>query len=320
MDLPAKPTRGLQPKTTDRIDLEAEFHKIGERRGYIGAAHGELAYAYVRVSSETQSEEGRSGLPRQLLHIHELAQRGVPEQKIPPLKITWEMVYADEGYSGFEFRNRPALTTLLEEIYATKRARYILIEHIDRLSRHATWHQGYLLEQIEKAGCQAVFWHAFNSAIERSVMGAIAEQGMKQEMQRMLAGQVLKAKDGRVTAKRASFGYMFVNSKGQPQQRAGSDTHYALHSELAPVMRWIYHAISHDGLPAGAAWDAGAASGTELGADGSAGPVGAGAKRKSGQPGTTQRGSATADCEGRVGVAQGIGTMETMRAEGLDRR
>jgi site-specific DNA recombinase len=245
MNLPPIPQRGPTPRPTERIDLEAEFHRIGDWRGYIGAAHGQPAYAYVRVSSDGQAEEGRSGLPRQLLHIHELALKGVPEQKIPPLQVAWNMVYADDGYSGFEFRNRPALTALLEDTATNQRSPYILIEHLDRLSRHATWHQGYLLEQLEKAGCRVLFWRAFGSAIERSVMGAISEHGMKQELQRMVEGQVLKAKSGRVTAKRARFGYMFVNARGEPQASPGSDSHYALHPEQAPVMRWVFDMLIH---------------------------------------------------------------------------
>jgi site-specific DNA recombinase len=247
MNLPPIPQRGRVPRPNgNHIDLEAEFNRIGDWRGYLGAAHGQPAYAYVRVSSEGQTEEGRSGLPRQLLHIHELALKGVPEQGVPPLQIPWTMVYADEGYSGFEFNNRPSLNALLQETTNNKRSPYILIEHLDRLSRHATWHQGYLLEQFERAQCQVLFWRSFSSAIERSVMGAIAEQGMRHEIQRMMDGQVLKARSGRVTAKRARFGYMFVNSRGEPQATPGSDTHYALDPEQARVIRWIYEALIHE--------------------------------------------------------------------------
>jgi len=247
MNLPPLPQRGRVPRPNgNRIDLEAEFNRIGDWRGYIGAAHGQPAYAYVRVSSEGQTDEGTSGLPRQLLHIHELALKGVPEQGVPPLQIPWTMVYADQGYSGFEFNNRPSLNALLQETANNKRSPYIVIEHLDRLSRHATWHQGYLLEQFERAQCQVLFWRSFSSAIERSVMGAIAEQGMRHELQRLMDGQILKARSGRVTAKRARFGYMFVNSRGEPLATPGSDTHYALHPEQAPVMRWIYEALIHE--------------------------------------------------------------------------
>jgi hypothetical protein len=68
---------------------------------FIGDPAGKLAYAYLRVSSSEQAEEGRSGLPRQLRHVHEIAvQSG--------LKISWDMVFADD-HTGFEFRDRPNL-------------------------------------------------------------------------------------------------------------------------------------------------------------------------------------------------------------------
>ena len=70
----------------------------------LGHPNGELAYAYLRVSSSSQAEEGRSGLPRQLLHVHEAA---VSHR----LKIPWEYLFADDD-SGFEFNERPDLARL----------------------------------------------------------------------------------------------------------------------------------------------------------------------------------------------------------------
>ena len=70
--------------------------------GCIGDSHGKLAYAYIRVSDSDQAEEGRSGLPRQLAHIHEISKKC-------GYKIPWELVFADDA-SGFEFESRPALT------------------------------------------------------------------------------------------------------------------------------------------------------------------------------------------------------------------
>jgi site-specific DNA recombinase len=237
---------GRVPRSSDKLDLRAEFNKIADGHGYLGAADGALAYAYIRVSGEQQAAEGRSGLPRQILHIHELALKGMPEKDIPPLKIPWDMLYADDGFSGFEFKNRPALNALLEDVSENKQSQFIAIEHIDRLSRQAAWHQGYLLEQIEKAGCVPVFWKAYSSEIERSVMGAISEHGMKQEIQRMIDGQILKAKDGRITAKRPKYGYMFVDSKGNPRETPGRDTHYALHPDQSRVVQWIYRALIYE--------------------------------------------------------------------------
>lgn len=43
--------------------------------GCIGDPEGDLSYAYIRVSSAQQAEDGRSGLPRQLQHCHEVARQ-----------------------------------------------------------------------------------------------------------------------------------------------------------------------------------------------------------------------------------------------------
>ena len=67
----------------------------------LGHPNGELAYAYLRVSSSDQADEGRSGLPRQIQHIREAAL----EHR---LKIPWEFVFEDDD-SGFEFVERPEL-------------------------------------------------------------------------------------------------------------------------------------------------------------------------------------------------------------------
>jgi hypothetical protein len=65
-------------------------------KGYLGDPNGERAYCYLRVSTAQQAEEGRSGLPRQLLHCHEAALKH-------HLMTTWDMVFTDDGFSGFEF-------------------------------------------------------------------------------------------------------------------------------------------------------------------------------------------------------------------------
>lgn len=75
--------------------------------GCIGDPNGQPAYAYLRVSSAGQAEEGRSGLPRQILRCHEIALARW-------LSIPWELVFADD-HSGFEFRERPDLSRLREE-------------------------------------------------------------------------------------------------------------------------------------------------------------------------------------------------------------
>lgn len=202
----------------------------------LGHPLGELAYAYLRVSSSGQAEEGRSGLPRQLLHIHEAAIQH-------RLKIPRDFIFADDD-SGFEFNDRPDLTRLRQECRSDhRRANAVVIEHLDRLSRNADWHQGYLLDEMKQFGIHTIFWKQFSSRIERVVMGAVAQDGMEQAKLRMAQGTLHKARDGRVTAKTPAYGYKLVDSSGNEGSTAKRDTHYGIREDEAQVVRYIYQKV-----------------------------------------------------------------------------
>jgi site-specific DNA recombinase len=202
----------------------------------IGHPGGEIAYGYLRVSSAAQAEEGCSGLPRQIMNVHEAALKH-------GLKIPWECLYADDD-SGFDFSDRPDLSRLRQEYKSPNRkACAVVIEHLDRLSRNADWHQGFLLDEMKQYGLHAIFWKEFTSRIERAVMGAIAQDGMEQAKQRMAEGNLHKARDGRVTARVPAYGYKLVDSKGREGENAKKDTHYAIREEEAQVVRFIFQKI-----------------------------------------------------------------------------
>jgi len=202
----------------------------------LGHPTGELAYGYLRVSSSGQAEEGRSGLPRQLLHVHEAAVQH-------RLKIPWEYLFADDD-SGFDFSDRPELSRLRQEYRSEKRrAHVVVIEHLDRLSRNADWHQGYLLDEMKQFGIRTVFWKQFASRIERVVMGAVAQTGMENEKLRMAQGTLHKARNGRVTAKTPAYGYKLVDSFGNEGPSAKKDTHYGVREDEAQVVRYIYQKV-----------------------------------------------------------------------------
>ena len=95
--------------------FKAEFDALATDNA-VGHPNGELAYAYLRVSSAGQADEGRSGLPRQIMSVHEAALKH-------GLKIPWEFVFADDD-SGFEFADRPELSRLREEYKSRRRQRY----------------------------------------------------------------------------------------------------------------------------------------------------------------------------------------------------
>lgn len=202
--------------------------------GYLGVSGGTPAFAYARVSSDEQATEGKSGIPRQFLHIHEKAlEYGC---YIP----AWNMFFDDA--SGFEFQDRPELSRLRQTYMNPDRhADVLIMESIDRLSRNADWHQGFLLEEMKKFGLQVLFWKEFTSRIERAVMGAIAQDGMEDAKKRMYDGMILKAKSGRITAKTPAYGYRFVDAEGKQSSKATKETYYAIDEEKAPFIRQIFH-------------------------------------------------------------------------------
>ena len=212
--------------------FKTEFDTLATNNA-IGHPNGELAYGYLRVSSAGQADEGRSGLPRQIMNVHEAAMKH-------GLQIPWEFLFADDD-SGFEFTERPDLSRLRQEYKSTRRrANAVVIEHLDRLSRNADWHQGYLLDEMKQYGLQSVFWKEFTSRIERAVMGAIAQDGMEQAKQRMAEGNIHKARSGRVTARTPAYGYKLVDSKGREGETAKKDTHYAIKEDEAYVVQGIF--------------------------------------------------------------------------------
>lgn len=208
-------------------DLKVEFQRW-QSEGFLGDPAGEVAYAYLRASSEKQVEEG-SSFPRQIENVHKAALRD-------HLRIPFDHIYFDDGYSGFEFEHRPALLKL-RHLLSGKGTGHLILEDIDRLSRNADWQQGFLLEELTRHKVEVHFYISPGSQLERYVRGYIAQEGMRKDIQRMKDGQKFKALDGRVTAKKRRFGY----NKTHPV-----DTHYELHPEESKIVRLIYEMVIYE--------------------------------------------------------------------------
>ena len=210
-------------------DLRGEFRRL-ESSGYLGPPDGDDAYAYLRASSERQVEEG-SSFPRQLDSVQKAAVRD-------NLRVPFDLILFDDGFSGFEFEHRPALLKLRHEVHSEPRATHLVVEDIDRLSRNADWQQGYLLEEFARRGVQVHFFTHPGSQLERYVRGYIAQEGMRKDLERMRMGNIYKAMDGKVTARRPSYGYVITDAR---------QSYYELLPEEARVVRWIYEKIIYEG-------------------------------------------------------------------------
>ena len=158
-------------------NLKKEFAKYATR-GYLGNPLGEDAYAYLRASSERQVEEGTS-FSRQIQTVHMTAERD-------DLRIPFELIFFDDGYTGFEFEHRPALLKLLYEVKTKPRAMHLILEDIDRLSRNADWQQGFLLEEFGRRNIDIHFYINPGSALERYIRGYMAQEEMRKAIATLL--------------------------------------------------------------------------------------------------------------------------------------
>lgn len=166
---------------------------------------------YVRVSTEEQAQEGFSI-------------RG-QEQKLKDYALIkdWTIykIYADEGISGKNITERPAITKLIEDIKAGH-VKNVLVFKIDRLTR-STADLLYLVDLFNEYDC------AFNSLMESidtqtasgrmflKIIGIFAEFERENIIERVKLGNERKVKEGyTLGGRRVSYGY--DRPKGQEIQ------------------------------------------------------------------------------------------------------
>lgn len=157
---------------------------------------------YVRVSTEEQAQEGFS--------IRAQEQKLKDYTKIKEWSIY--RIYADEGISGKNIEERPAINEMIEDIKKGK-IKNVLVFKIDRLTR-STADLIYLIELFNKHNC------AFNSLMESidtqspagrmfiKIIGIFAEFERENIIERAKLGFERKVKEGYTLCSRvASYGY-----------------------------------------------------------------------------------------------------------------
>jgi site-specific DNA recombinase len=166
---------------------------------------------YVRVSTEEQAQEGYS------------IRGQIEKLKSYALLKEWEIfdIYADEGISGKNIVDRPAVNKLIEDIKSGK-VRNILVFKVDRLTR-STKNLIELIDLFEEYNC------AFNSLTESidtdtpsgrmflKIIGIFAEFERENLSSRLKLGFERKVKEGYTLAS-YSFSYGYTKDKGQKIQ------------------------------------------------------------------------------------------------------
>lgn len=145
---------------------------------------------YIRVSTEEQVQEGFSI-------------RGQEEKLRDYVRIKdWSLfdLYIDEGISGKNIKDRPAVNRLIEDVKAG-RVKNVLVYKIDRLTR-STSDLVFLVDLFNKYSC------AFNSLMESidtqtpsgrmfiKIIGIFAEFERENIIERVKMGRDRKVKEG----------------------------------------------------------------------------------------------------------------------------
>ena len=171
---------------------------------------------YVRVSTDEQAQEGFS------------IRAQVDKLKSYALLKDWQIydVYADEGISGKNIVDRPAINRLIDDINEGK-VNNVLVFKVDRLTR-STKNLLELVELFEECNC------AFNSLTESidtdtpsgrmflKIIGIFAEFERENLVSRLKLGFERKAKEGYTLANNIiSYGY--EKEAGQKVQTVLSD-------------------------------------------------------------------------------------------------
>ena len=188
---------------------------------------------YLRVSTEEQAQEGFSI-------------RG-QEQKLKDYANIkdWSIykIYADEGISGKNITERPAMNELIADVKAGK-VKNVLVFKIDRLTR-STADLLYLVELFNEHDC------AFNSLMESidtqtpsgrmflKIIGIFAEFERENIVERVTLGIERKVKEGYCISSHASYGY--DRPKGQKIQ--------TINQQEAQVVQEIFDMLVNQGLP-----------------------------------------------------------------------
>ena len=188
---------------------------------------------YARVSTEEQAQEGFS-IRAQQQKLKDYA--GIMEWSIYD-------IYLDEGISGKNLAQRPAITRMIADIKAGH-VKNVLVFKIDRLTR-STADLVYLIDLFKEYDC------AFNSLMESidtstasgrmfiKIIGIFAEFERENISDRCRVGFERKAREGYTTAvKFASYGYN--RAKGQKIQ--------TINESEAENVRMIFNMYVNQGM------------------------------------------------------------------------
>jgi len=180
---------------------------------------------YVRVSTDEQAQEGFS--------IRAQEQKLKDYAKIKEWPI--HNIYTDEGISGKNITERPAVTKMIEDIKSGY-VKNVVVFKIDRLTRSTT-DLAYLIELFNQNNCafnslmESIDTHTASGRMFIKIIGIFAEFERENIAERVKTGIERKVREGyTIASHNTSYGY--DKAKGQKIQ--------TINEEEANIVREIF--------------------------------------------------------------------------------
>jgi site-specific DNA recombinase len=180
-------------------DLSPEAVSEGFRRGLGGGM--QRAAGYVRVSTPGQAAEGES----------QKTQDSELRRYCRANEIELVNIHADEGISGADIQNRPALLELLEHA-REGRFQLLIVHRLSRLARNAR----QLLEIVETLNSYGVRLVSIKENLDfaspvgkalLTMLAAVSELEKETIREQMAENKMVRWREGRAFLGRPSFGY-----------------------------------------------------------------------------------------------------------------
>jgi site-specific DNA recombinase len=184
---------------------------------------------YARVSSDQQAEAGT---------IRSQIEALKGRVKADGLKVSNELVFADDGWSGSTLV-RPALERLRDTAAAGGLDR-LYVHSPDRLARRYAY-QILLVDEFRRVGVEVVFLnrHVSESPEDElllQVQGVVAEYERAKILERTRRGRIHAAKRGCVSVlTRAPYGYRYISKRD-----GGGDAHLEIEFKEARIVQQMF--------------------------------------------------------------------------------
>lgn len=199
---------------------------------------------YIRVSTVKQAEEG-NGLAAQRSELDKYCE-------IQGWAVSPDHIFVDAGVSG-KTDERPAFQAMMAAAKAG-RVQRIVATKLDRIARNLK-NLLQMVDELKQCGCALVIKkEAFDTSTPQGMfvlqmLGAVSELERSMIGERVHAGRVENAKDGKYNGSRCPLGYEYKDGRFIPTERASVVRNIFAQWNAGQSLKAIMRNLNDDGTP-----------------------------------------------------------------------